>query len=237
MQRPNPKAGAGRLRSFLRHFWLAGGQGRASHAVNYWQMASAVSDSILGTAVKQERGLKKIHTTLPSMSSDSRRRKACDTLDFVKHTECKGFPRRSSHCQARESEKNFTRLHQDSCKWQKPISKYLKEKCIGSWTGEILDQVGRSNYFLETPKGSQEHSPHLLLLALFSPRSYWNANPCAQQTVRQNNTKTWELGAEKGLLQGPARSWVAHALKVSNLLPCVQVSIPGPGRSHMPQSN
>ena len=104
------------------------------------------------------------------MSSDSRRRKACDTWDFVKHTECKGFPRRSSHCQARESEKNFTRLHQDSCKWQKPISKYLKEKCIGSWTGEVLDQVGRSNCFWRLQKGHKNTLPISFSWLCFPPR-------------------------------------------------------------------
>ena len=31
--------------------------------------------------------------------------------------------------------------------------------------------------------------------------------------VRPNSTKTLEFGAQKGLLQGPARRWVAHALK------------------------
>ena len=42
-----------------------------------------------------------------------------------------------------------------------------------------------------------------------------NESPCAQHTVRPNNTKRLESGAEKGLLQGLARKWVvAHALKI-----------------------
>ena len=36
--------------------------------------------------------------------------------------------------------------------------------------------------------------------------------------VRSNNTKTLEFGAEKGLLQGHARRWVAHALRSTKLL-------------------
>ena len=39
------------------------------------------------------------------------------------------------------------------------------------------------------------------------------ANLCAQRTVRPNNTKTSESGAEKGLLQGHARRCMAHASK------------------------
>ena len=43
-----------------------------------------------------------------------------------------------------------------------------------------------------------------------------NASPRARHTVRPNNTKTLEFGAQKGLLQGHARRWVAHALKTLN---------------------
>ena len=37
---------------------------------------------------------------------------------------------------------------------------------------------------------------------------------CAPPTVRPNNTETSEFGAEKGLLQGHAKRWVARAQKV-----------------------
>ena len=47
--------------------------------------------------------------------------------------------------------------------------------------------------------------PHLKLWA--------NASSCAQHTMRPNNTKTSELGAEKGLLQGHARRQVACTQK------------------------
>ena len=155
-------------------------------------------------------------------------------LDFVKHTECKGFPRRSSHWQARESE-NFARRHQDSSKWQKPDSKYLKEKCIGSWTGEVLDQVG--SYFWRLQKGHKKTLPLSVSWLCFPPWVTETQIRVLNAQWDQTIPKHGELGAEKGLLQDPARSWVAHALKLSNLLPCVQVSIPGPGRSHMLQSN
>ena len=38
-----------------------------------------------------------------------------------------------------------------------------------------------------------------------------NTSSCAQCTMRPNNTKTSEFGAEKGLLQGHARRWLPHA--------------------------
>lgn len=41
------------------------GQGSAFRVVNCWQMASTVSDSIRGTAIKKGRGDFKSHTTLP----------------------------------------------------------------------------------------------------------------------------------------------------------------------------
>ena len=43
-----------------------------------------------------------------------------------------------------------------------------------------------------------------------------NASSCAQCTVRPNATETSEFGAEKGLFQGYARRWVAHAQKTPN---------------------
>ena len=49
-----------------------------------------------------------------------------------------------------------------------------------------------------------------------NPHVLSNASLCAQCTVRPNNTKTSEFGAEKGLLQGHARRRVAHALKTLN---------------------
>ena len=45
-----------------------------------------------------------------------------------------------------------------------------------------------------------------------------NSSPCAWRTARPNNTETSEFGADKGLLQGPARRRVAHALKTPNYL-------------------
>ena len=48
---------------------------------------------------------------------------------------------------------------------------------------------------------------------------HWTSpSPCAQPTARANNTQTLELGTEKGLLQGHARRWVAHALQTPMLL-------------------
>ena len=40
-----------------------------------------------------------------------------------------------------------------------------------------------------------------------------NSSLCAQHPARPNNTKMSEFGAEKILLQGHARKWVAHAAK------------------------
>ena len=52
-----------------------------------------------------------------------------------------------------------------------------------------------------------QHSNNILL----------NESPCAQHTVRPNNTKRLESVAEQGLLQSLARKWVvAHALKIQN---------------------
>ena len=45
-----------------------------------------------------------------------------------------------------------------------------------------------------------------------------NTSLHARCTVRPNNTKTLEFGSERGLLQGHARRWVAHALRIPKLL-------------------
>ena len=52
-----------------------------------------------------------------------------------------------------------------------------------------------------------------------------SASPCAQCTVRLNVTEMSELVAEKGLLQGQARRWVACALKSLELPERFQQSI------------
>ena len=61
------------------------------------------------------------------------------------------------------------------------------------------------------------------------PANLPNASLCAQRTVRPNNTKTAEYGAEKGLLQGHARrrggGGVAHAPKNPKLPKGFQQSI------------
>lgn len=51
--------------------------------------------------------------------------------------------------------------------------------------------------------------------------AFWTRDPCRecyqmQVDIRPTNTKTPKSGAEKGLLQGPARREEAHALKTLN---------------------